>query len=165
MKPGLPSIGPGEGVWCKFRCSINRQLVHEQLFPIFGATTVLDGVAGGDGAIKVDRYFLTQTTTGVVDHQGVDSSELGQIAGHDHGHGVVFAFIWPTVEVGVVDPFFPNHGYHGAWKDRLVRDGDLHHLRWTRCAMVVAVERGRHHTWLDGVNGEGATQSTRFDDA
>ena len=71
---------------------------------------------------------------------------------------MILSFVGPAVEVRVVDPFLPNHRGHGARQNGLVSNGRLHHLRWARRAMVIAIHRGLHHPWLHRINGEGATQ-------
>ena len=164
MEPGHPAIGPCKGVGGQFRRPVHRQLIDKELFTFFGASTVLNGVAGGVRAFEVHGHFLTETAGGIVHHQGVNAGQRRQVAWYEHRKRIEFTFVRPSIRVGIVSPFLPYHGGHRIGKHGLVQDGDLHHLGWTRCAMVVAVHRGLRDPWLDGIHGERPSDGTRIDD-
>ena len=165
MQPGLSTVGPRKGVRSEFGRAVNGQLVHEQVLTFFGAAPVLNRIARGVSAVEVDGDLLTQRPGGVIDHQGVDPGQGGLRTGHQHGHGMEFIGIGPTVEVGVVDPLFPDHGVHGTGQNGLVGDGDLHHLRGARRPVVVPVHRGLHDTRLNRVDREGPAEGGGFNHA
>ena len=156
MKPWFATGFKRKSTWFNGWCSINGKLVHEQMFTALIASSVFKRLARIICSGDVDSHFLSQTSPSIIKQESVLSNQSPQVVGNVQPEGLEFVAIGPVVEVRIIDPFSPDHGLNVCWKQRLVRNLNLHCLGAGRRSMVIQVHRGAQHFRVDGVNVERA---------